>query len=467
MPLPVANMIDTLPTTGEKMAAKNLWNRSLPIAANVGIIEYNMVNEEKFREKVDEKYGEEWGRRLGDLARGLNEAAGVILGKHKGEELEGTVFDECSRKGKEPEGKTIELPERQGKKPEVNDSDETEPKAKEPKTKTLDHLAEACALAAQTGEKLPPALATINSLSAETGAKAKEPETKTLEQLAEACTLAAQTEEDIPSFLATTNSLSALWYLLAAFFTSGPCAASYYFVALEAAIRHCSTTIHPLYIPAPPTFWTAAANWTWPAVGLTLILTLASSEKTMFAAFARFSRSLSAPALTVDEMRTQTPSMSLRKAVLRAKDDAERKGRTTMLGVNLRDVGYSELFEIYGQKAVDKEGFATFARMFALGICPGGGAKLWLVGGGWGEVGTVWEGNQRLGAGVGEWEELDEFVKAFEGVVGVKVGPLLLSVPSLPSPSLQNPVRSLTSPHHRANGTRSASNGTTAASRST
>lgn len=382
MPPFIASQINNLPTKEERMMAKQLWNRSLPVAANVGIIEYNRVDAAKFKEKVDAKYGEAWWRRLEDLATGLNEAAGVIRGKVKGRELEGKVLNEGSGKGKEPGGKTVELPEGESKKSEMKKPNVTGGKANEPETITLAHLAETAALAAETEEGSPP-------------------------------------PPPSPSSLASTNPLSALWYLLTAFFASGPPAASYLFVTLEAAIRHSSTTIHPLRIPAPPSFWTAAADWTQPRVGLTLILTLASSEKTTFAAFSRFSRSLNPPAPTADEMR-EKPTASLRKAVLRAKDDADRKRRTTVLGVNLRDVRYSELCEIYGKDAIEKE-FVTFGRMFALGICPGEGAKLWLVGGGWGEVGTVWEGNERVGPGVGGWDEMDEFVRAFEGVVGVNV----------------------------------------------
>ncbi len=119
------------------------------------------------------------------------------------------------------------------------------------------------------------------------------------------------------------------------------------------------------------------------------------------------------PALSATEMR-QTKPASLRKAVLCAKASARDKGRTTVLGVDLRDVGYSALCERYGREDIEAR-FATFGRMFVLGVCAEG-AKLWLVGGEWGEVSTVWESNGKVGAGVGTWEEMDEFVKAFEGV---------------------------------------------------
>ena len=143
---------------------------------------------------------------------------------------------------------------------------------------------------------------------------------------------------------------------------------------------------------------------------MALTLTLASSEKDAFDAFALFSKSLGRPTLRVEDMRKKN-SASLRKAVLRAKDDASNKKRTTILGVDLRDLRYSQLCEQHG----NIEGhFATFARMFVLGVCPEG-AKLWLVGGEWGETATVWESNNKVGAALGTWEELDEFVRAFEG----------------------------------------------------
>ena len=131
----------------------------------------------------------------------------------------------------------------------------------------------------------------------------------------------------------------------------------------------------------------------------------------MFDAFARFSKSLGPPEATLDEMQTK-PSASLRKAVLRAKADAREKQRTTVLGVNLRDGWYSRLYQRVGNEA--EKYYATFERMFVLGVCPEG-AKLWLVGGEWGETGTVGESNAKAGPAVGTWEEMDEFVAAFEG----------------------------------------------------
>lgn len=227
------------------------------------------------------------------------------------------------------------------------------------------------------------------------------------------------------TLVAATNPLSALWYLVDRFFSSGYPAASYFFVALEATIRlDKPTVVQALNIPAPPAFWTSAANWRTPKVGMTLLLTLASSQKYMFDAFAQFSKSLGKPAATTEDMLTK-PSASLRKAVLRAKADARDKQRTTVLGVDLRDVRYIQLCEILGNEAGKQ--FATFARMFVLGICPEG-AKLWLVGGEWGETWTVGESNDKSGPAVGTWEEMDEFVRAFEGfAVSGACGPSSIS----------------------------------------
>ena len=80
MPASITNLISNLPTREQRIIAKQLWNPSLPVSANVGIIEYNRVDGVKFKEKVDEKYGEGWWRRLEDLAGELNEAARVVVG---------------------------------------------------------------------------------------------------------------------------------------------------------------------------------------------------------------------------------------------------------------------------------------------------------------------------------------------------------------------------------------------------
>lgn len=430
MPPSITSLINNLPTTEERTAAKQLWNRSLPISANVGIIEYNRVDEVKFRVKVGERYGEGWWRRLEDLARRLNEAPGVVVGKvksgtvveGKGEEHEGKALDEGSQNGNELEMKTVQLVKSISKEPEMKNSNETGGKAKMSETKTLDNLAEAAAFTVKTEEGS--MTGARNSTIGESTDAQPKPDTEATEAALSLLSLSdppAATPTTSPEKLAATNPLSALWYLIDRFFSSGPSAASYFFVALEATIRlDKPTVVHALNIPAPPAFWTDAADWRLPKVGMTLLLTLASSEKHMFDAFARFSKSLGKPTLKVEEMRKRH-SASLRKAVIRAKADAGEKQRTTVLGVDLRDVRYSELCEVHG-KDVEKH-FATFARMFVLGICPGG-AKLWLVGGEWGETATVWESNRKVGPAVGTWEEMDEFVRAFEGFAVSDVGDL-------------------------------------------
>lgn len=434
MPPFIASLINRLPMKEERIAAMQLWNRSLPLSANVGIIEYNRVDAVEFKEKVGEKFGEGWWRGLEDLAMELNEAAGVVVGKGKngevmkgkGKEIDGKVLDEGSTKDEGSEVKIFEPSTGKDKETELKTPDETVERGKKPETKTLDHLAEAATLVKiEEGSKTKDG---SSSMREGNEAQAK-PDNETTEAAMSLLSLAdtpADNPPTEPSALLSSNALSALWYLIDRFFSSGPSAASYFFVALEAAIRLDKTTVHPLHIPAPPSFWTDSADWNAPKVGLTLILTLAASERDMFDTFARFSRSLGKPAMRVEEMRKKG-SASLRKAVIRAKDDAERKQRTTVLGVDLRDLLYAQLCEVHG-KDIEKH-FATFARMFVLGVCPGG-AKLWLVGGEWGETGTVWESNCKVGAAVGTWEEMDEFVRAFEGFAVAEVDfPFFHSLP--------------------------------------
>lgn len=409
MPPFILSLINELPTKEERIKAKQLWNRSLPISANVGIIEYNRVDGVMFEKKVGEKYGEGWWRRLEDLATGLNDAADVIKGKCK--EPDGKALGEGSREGEEREMKRVELPKGEGKEPEMQYPTATKKSAKESKTKTLDHLLTTSALGENDeGSKTEAAKPTTG--------EGKEPQSQTNDEAASAAihllspssTLSDNPLKD-PSALFAFNPLSALWYVIDRFFSSGPPAASYFFVALEAAIRLDSTVVHALHIPAPPAFWTEAADWKVPKTGMTLLLTLASSPNNAFDAFAHHSKSLGRPGLRVEAMRKKAPA-SLRKAVIRAKADAASKQRTTILGVSLRDVLYSQLCEVHG-KGIEGH-FATFARMFVLGVCAEG-AKLWLVGGEWGETATVWESNDKVGAAVGTWEEMDEFVRDFEG----------------------------------------------------
>ena len=321
-----------------------LWNLSLPVAANVGILKYNRGAGPMFKERVDE----DWWKKLEGLATRLNEAAEVIVGKAKSEKV-------TERKRNEVGGETPETSKGKDKEPETRTSEESAGKD--------------------------------NYLSNDPKA------------------LAAKA-------LAASNPLSALWYRVDRFITLGDEAASYFMVALEAAVRIDSTTVHPLHIPAPPNFWSNSSNWvewTTPGGGMALFLTLASSENGMFDAFAHFTRSLGEPLPNVQEMLDK-PSKSLRKAVIRAKHDAKNRGRTTILGVDLRDLLYRRLLEMYGKD--EEKVYATFGRMFVLGISPGA-AKLWFAG----------PVEQTPGPEVGSWEQLDEFVRDFEGFAVTNVGP--------------------------------------------
>ncbi len=422
MPSFIAHSINNLPTKEERIVAMQFWNPSLPVAANVGIIQYNRVDGEMFKEMVSGRIDERWWKGLEDLARELNEAADVLKGKGKsgemskgkGKEREEKAVDEGSQKGKGAEMKTVESSKERCKEAEIQTP-------KEPVVKTPKHLAEASELVVAAEEGSTPEAAK----SATKESKEPHPNPDSEAKLAAMRLLSlsptpASAPPNDPLTLAASNPLSALWYLTTRFFSSGHPAASNFFVALEASIRLNITTIHPLHIPAPPTFWTSSADWTVPKIGMTLLLTLASSPRSMFAAFTHYSRSMGPPAPSVTEMRQGKPFASLRKAVLCAKASARDRGRTTLLGVDLRDVGYSALCERYGRGEIEAR-FATFGRMFVLGVCAEG-AKLWLVGGEWGEVATVWESNGKVGAGVGTWEEMDEFVKAFEGVAVSDVG---------------------------------------------
>lgn len=435
IPASIINVIDTLPTIEEKIKARVIWNRSLPVSANVAIIEFNRVEEKVFKERV----GEDWWRNLEWFAKELNVAAKIIRGE---------AVEKALGEGESPGMEKVGMSERRGKEPETQAHDETGGRAQESEFRTPDHLAEAAEPGKQAHE--------------ETGAKGQEAETRTLDLLAEAATLPAQSgeisattaaksatgkgKEDEPDsndeateaafrhlslsstssvtpspdpfILASSNPLSALWLITNRFFSAGSAAASYFFVALEAAVRINSTVIHNLNIPAPPSLWAGAVNWTVPKVGMTLLLTLASSKRNMFDVFTRYSKSLGPGDMRVEEMREKS-SASLRKAILRAKADARDKGRTTVLGVGLRDVLYTQLCEVHGRDI--EKFFASFERMFVLGVCKEG-AKCWHMGGEGGHTGSLMESNDRFGAGVGVWEELDEFVRDFEGVAVANVG---------------------------------------------
>ena len=437
MPLGVAKLVHELPTKEEQMVARELWIPSLPVAANVGVIEFNRLDDARFKKKADVTYGEGWWKNLQALAATLNEAAKVVKGEDvgdgmseiegKGKGVEGMASEQGSPAEKGAEMETVDALKGKGKE-SVKVPSGSEGTPKEPETKTLHHLADAAALVVKsvetskmeaaklsTGEGSEPQLLEINVDDAEAA----------MGLLCLSETPAADSTIDEVKALAASNALSALWYFIDRFFSLGGDAASYFFVAMEAAIRLDRTTVHPLNIPAPPAFWADAANWKTPRIGLALILTLAASPRYMFHTFAPFSKSLGAPPLKSYEMRLR-PSASLRKAVLRARADAVARHRTTVLGVILRDVRYSEMCEFYG-KDTGKH-FATFARMFALGVCPEG-AKLWLVGGDGSELSTVRDANDDSEAGVGTFEEMNDFVREFEIFAVSKVGlfPRLLS----------------------------------------
>lgn len=444
MPYSITQLLaHNLSSQAERITAAELWNPSLPTAANVGIVLYNRVSGAEFRRRSDGEGG--WWRGLEELRGVLNEAGGVVRGEGNGGAVGGD--EEGRGKGKGLEKETSGLQTGRGGGFEDKSSSETDGKVGEPG---------AAATAAGPNSK-PTKFTTEEGQVASRTKSDDDSATEAAMSLLSLSSNQADNNNNLtlspPALAASTNALSALWYLIDRFFSSGPSAASYFFVALEASIRHLHhdnndknntntiMTVHPLHIPAPPSFWSDyAVPWTLPKTGMALILTLASPPHLAFDAFAHFSRSLGGdqPGLSVSHMRIH-PSTSLRLAVLRAKDAAVTKSRTTILGVNLRDVLHAQLCEVHGWKEIENV-FATFARMFVLGVCPGGGAKLWLVGGESGDreegevVGSVWEGNGKVGSGVGTWEEMDEFVRAFEGfaVSDVCVSPPLSSLPPLP-----------------------------------
>lgn len=380
----------------------------------MAIIEFNRVEEKLFRERV----GDAWWRNIEWFARELNMATRIIRGED---------IDKVLGEWKEPAMESVEVPERRGKEPETQTHNETGGNAQVSDIRTPDPLVEAADPKTQAHE--------------ETAGKAQEAETRTLDLLAEDATLRGQsysideateaafrllslssaplvTPHSDPYMLASSNPLSALWLLTNRFFSAGPAASSYFLVALEAAIRIDSVEVHALNIPAPPSLWAGAVDWTFPKAGMTLLLTLAASKRNMFDAFAKYSKSLSPGDLRVEEMRKKK-SASLRKAILVAKADARDKGRTTVLGVRLRDVLYTQLREVHG-KDIERF-FATFERMVVLGVCKEG-AKMWLVGGEGCQWGSLKASNDAFGPELGVWDELDEFVRDFEGIAVANVG---------------------------------------------
>lgn len=101
--------------------AKRLWNASLPVAANVGIIRYNRVDGARFRETVDEG----WWRALEGAGGGVERGGGCgpggwwwLVGKGTGKGLGfggGLWMKKRVRgKGKAPETATGALHEGRG-----------------------------------------------------------------------------------------------------------------------------------------------------------------------------------------------------------------------------------------------------------------------------------------------------------------------------------------------------------------
>ena len=458
VPESIVPIIDSLPTIQERIRAPLIWNRSLPVSANVAMIEFNRVEEKLFRKRV----GGAWWRNIEWFARELNMAArvikgedlGKVLGEWKEPEIEKVGTSEETRTDDETGGKAQEsdirtpAPPAEAAEAETQAHEETGVKAHESDIRTQGPLAEAAEAEAQAHK--------------ETGVKAQEAETRTLDLLAEAATLHGQSgevsattaaksatgkgkedepysiDEDTeaafrllslssaplvtphldPYILASSNPLSALWLLTNRWFSAGPAAASYFWVALEAAVRIKSTVVHSLNIPAPPSLWAGAVDWTEPRVGMTLLLTLASSKSNMFDSFAKYSKSLGPRDMKVEKMR-EKKSASLTKAIKVAKADARDKGRTTVLGVRLRDVLYAQMCEVHGREI--HRFFTSFDRMVVLGVCKEG-AKMWLVGGEGGQWRSLKASNDGFGAELGCWDELDEFVRDFEGVAVANVG---------------------------------------------
>lgn len=121
MPASIARLTEQLPTVEERIMAKRLWNASLPVAANVGIIRYNRVDGARFRETVDEG----WWRALEGAGGGVERGGGCgpggwwwLVGKGTGKGLGfggGLWMKKRVRgKGKAPETATGALHEGRG-----------------------------------------------------------------------------------------------------------------------------------------------------------------------------------------------------------------------------------------------------------------------------------------------------------------------------------------------------------------
>ncbi|KAL8760505.1 MAG: hypothetical protein Q9184_003325 [Pyrenodesmia sp. 2 TL-2023] len=107
-------------------------------------------------------------------------------------------------------------------------------------------------------------------------------------------------------------------------------------------------------------------------------------------------------------------SCDLRAQFVHAVREAVQGGRTTMLGVQLVDVGMLEMVWVGGKGAV--KGKFGFGISFAMGVGPEG-VCVWCAGAagleGWVEVGN---------ARVGDWEDGEQWVGGFEKLVLGEVG---------------------------------------------
>lgn len=213
----------------------------------------------------------------------------------------------------------------------------------------------------------------------------------------------------------TANHLAALWRTINLFFILGPNNASYFFICFEAAIRRGSTTVRTLDIPAPPEFWANAAPWNVARSSMALLCVFASAKEDALKALAHFNRTLGPPEPNV-ATTLQRPLESLRAAYQIAKSAAQTLGKRTLITVSLRDLGFERLGEA-GQGEAQEH--VSFARMFALGVCPQG-TKIWQDGGiGYEE--RFGEMNESKGDGLTSWDDLEIWLVAFE-VIAVADG---------------------------------------------
>ena len=230
--------------------------------------------------------------------------------------------------------------------------------------------------------------------------------------------LPARLRSDVARALAADNLLTAtsllVWYL----FMEGEEAAAYFFTAMVSAIKKGVINVERLDIPAPPAFWPTAAAFMHSRMGATLILVLAAPKAKMQQAFDVFSREHD---LNLAAIRRRS-SASLRQMFDEAKTLATDLQQTTMMGVNLRDVGHTRLAEEEPEVA---KAHLTFAHMFVVGVCPKG-VKVWQASGLYDGY-TIGQDNEHHGPELLDWAEAEQFVKDFEGFAIAKVSLLLLA----------------------------------------